>query len=245
MADNRLLGTGGMYYNNNEISKAYLGNNLVWEKAQQDFLIKANNGYNSGGYWYSKQICTPTIYIHNTNNKTGSFLLKIGLINYFTYTYAYNNLNYSTVIDNNYGSGYPRFYLQMGNGGVQCCTYAYAAALDSNSANVGKYREYEITLKNIKDVTNNKTVSINNNYNYIPKTLRLWPALGSSYVGYCNCAYHYIQVYMDNILIHDYHTGKVGNYYAFIDNVNSSNNIVLNETNTNNNVSLFSEVSLP
>ena len=33
MADNKLLGTGGLYYGSNEISKAYMGNNLVWEKA--------------------------------------------------------------------------------------------------------------------------------------------------------------------------------------------------------------------
>ena len=32
MADNKLLGTGSLYYGGNEISKAYMGNNLVWEK---------------------------------------------------------------------------------------------------------------------------------------------------------------------------------------------------------------------
>lgn len=33
MADNKLLGAGSLYYGGNEISKAYMGNNLVWEKA--------------------------------------------------------------------------------------------------------------------------------------------------------------------------------------------------------------------
>ena len=32
MADNKLLGAGGLYFGGNEISKAYMGNNLVWEK---------------------------------------------------------------------------------------------------------------------------------------------------------------------------------------------------------------------
>jgi len=32
MADNKLLGAGSLYYGGNEISKAYMGNNLVWEK---------------------------------------------------------------------------------------------------------------------------------------------------------------------------------------------------------------------
>ena len=33
MADNKLLGASGLYFGVNEISKAYMGNNLVWEKA--------------------------------------------------------------------------------------------------------------------------------------------------------------------------------------------------------------------
>ena len=33
MADNKLLGAGGLYYGGNEISKVYMGNNLVWKKA--------------------------------------------------------------------------------------------------------------------------------------------------------------------------------------------------------------------
>jgi hypothetical protein len=34
MADNKLLGASGLYYGGNEISKAYMGNNLVWEKEE-------------------------------------------------------------------------------------------------------------------------------------------------------------------------------------------------------------------
>lgn len=33
MTDNKLLGASGLYFGVNEISKAYMGNNLVWEKA--------------------------------------------------------------------------------------------------------------------------------------------------------------------------------------------------------------------
>jgi len=32
MADNKLLGAGSLYFRGNEITKAYMGNNLVWEK---------------------------------------------------------------------------------------------------------------------------------------------------------------------------------------------------------------------
>ena len=40
MADNKLLGAGGLYYGTNEISKAYMGNNLVWEKEEINPFIK-------------------------------------------------------------------------------------------------------------------------------------------------------------------------------------------------------------
>lgn len=45
MADNKLLGAGGLYYGGNEISKAYMGNNLVWEKvidySKEYFCVEA------------------------------------------------------------------------------------------------------------------------------------------------------------------------------------------------------------
>ena len=40
MADNKLLGAGGLYYGGNEIRKAYMGNNLVWEKEEINPFIK-------------------------------------------------------------------------------------------------------------------------------------------------------------------------------------------------------------
>ena len=40
MADNKLLGASGLYYGGNEISKAYMGNNLVWEKEEINPFIK-------------------------------------------------------------------------------------------------------------------------------------------------------------------------------------------------------------
>ena len=40
MGDNKLLGAGGLYYGGNEISKAYMGNNLVWEKEEINPFIK-------------------------------------------------------------------------------------------------------------------------------------------------------------------------------------------------------------
>ena len=35
MADNKLLGAGSLYFRGNEITKAYMGNNLVWEKSEE------------------------------------------------------------------------------------------------------------------------------------------------------------------------------------------------------------------
>ena len=40
MSDNKLLGAGSLYYGGNEISKAYMGNNLVWEKEEINPFIK-------------------------------------------------------------------------------------------------------------------------------------------------------------------------------------------------------------
>lgn len=52
MADNKLLGAGSLYFGSNEISKAYIGSNLVWEKAgetgidysKEYFCIESING---------------------------------------------------------------------------------------------------------------------------------------------------------------------------------------------------------
>lgn len=45
MADNKLLGASGLYYGSNEIIKAYMGSNLVWEKgidySKEYFCIEA------------------------------------------------------------------------------------------------------------------------------------------------------------------------------------------------------------
>ena len=40
MADNKLLGAGSLYYGGNEINKAYMGNNLVWQKEEINPFIK-------------------------------------------------------------------------------------------------------------------------------------------------------------------------------------------------------------
>lgn len=68
MADNKLLGAGSLYFGSNEISKAYMGSTLVWEKAgepgidysKEYFYIESINGniqvsittYQAGYYKY-------------------------------------------------------------------------------------------------------------------------------------------------------------------------------------------------
>ena len=52
MADNKLLGAGSLYFGSNEITKAYMGSTLVWEKAgetgpdysKEYFYIESING---------------------------------------------------------------------------------------------------------------------------------------------------------------------------------------------------------
>jgi hypothetical protein len=53
MADNKLLGASGLYYGGNEISKVYMGNNLVWEKGPDydpNYMLKCYSVTYSSGY---------------------------------------------------------------------------------------------------------------------------------------------------------------------------------------------------
>ena len=93
MADNRLLGTGGMYYNNNEIGKAYLGSGLIWEKAGftpsfQFEAIKYNNQYN---------------ILNSTNGQVSSTTGQVYKAPVHTSGNNYDELSYS--YSTNYGSG--------------------------------------------------------------------------------------------------------------------------------------------
>ena len=70
MADNKLLGTGGLYYGSNEISKAFMGNNLVWEKGpgyDPNYMIKCYSGMYSGGY-IQAAAAGPQFTCGNNNN---------------------------------------------------------------------------------------------------------------------------------------------------------------------------------
>ena len=66
MADNKLLGTAGLYFGSNEISKAYMGSNLVWEKAGE------------AGIDYSKEY----FYIESINDNT---TVSLAAGSYFKY----------------------------------------------------------------------------------------------------------------------------------------------------------------
>ena len=98
MADNRLLGTGGMYYNNNEIGKAYLGNSLIWEKAGytpsfQYTAIKYNSLYNIINTSYGQIYGNSYLYqtpVHTSGNNYDELSFSISTnstthINYVSY----------------------------------------------------------------------------------------------------------------------------------------------------------------
>lgn len=73
MADNKLLGASGLYFGSNEISKAYIGSTLVWEKAgetgidysKEYFYIESINGntkvsITTTGAGYYKYVVLPS-----------------------------------------------------------------------------------------------------------------------------------------------------------------------------------------
>ena len=74
MADNKLLGAGGLYYGGNEISKAYMGNNLVWEKVidySKEYLTYVSlEDDNQIKYWVYGNITQRTIQVSIDNGKT-------------------------------------------------------------------------------------------------------------------------------------------------------------------------------
>lgn len=80
MADNRLLGTGGMYYNNNEIGKAYLGNSLIWATTPGEiFAVNSSSPLTASSGSAIKLIITKSGY--NTTTIT-SFKFQCRLLGF-------------------------------------------------------------------------------------------------------------------------------------------------------------------
>ena len=93
MADNKLLGAGSLYYGGNEISKAYMGNNLVWEKASgitflniefpKTAVVTNTDTINTANILYdSDKTVNLSVFVDNTSNLSASISGNILTFNY-------------------------------------------------------------------------------------------------------------------------------------------------------------------
>lgn len=93
MADNKLLGAGSLYYGTNEISKAYMGNNLVWEKASgitflniefpKTAVVTNTDTTNTANILYdSGKTVNLSVSVDNTSNLSASISENILTFNY-------------------------------------------------------------------------------------------------------------------------------------------------------------------
>ena len=93
MTDNKLLGSGGLYYGSNEISKAYMGNNLVWEKANgitflniefpKTAVVTNTDTTNTANILYdSDKTVNLSVSVDNTSNLSASISGNILTFNY-------------------------------------------------------------------------------------------------------------------------------------------------------------------
>jgi hypothetical protein len=93
MADNKLLGASGLYFGGNEISKAYMGSNLVWEKASgitflniefpKTAVVTNTNTSNTANILYdSDKTVNLSVSVENTSNLSASISGNILTFNY-------------------------------------------------------------------------------------------------------------------------------------------------------------------
>ena len=93
MADNKLLGASGLYFGGNEISKAYMGNNLVWEKASgitflniefpKTAVVTNTDTTNTANILYdSDKTVNLSVSVDNTSNLSASISGNILTFNY-------------------------------------------------------------------------------------------------------------------------------------------------------------------
>ena len=223
MADNKLLGVGGLYYGGNEISKAYMGNNLVWEKDSGIYMVRGYNMYYNYGYQYG----AASGFRYNCGNNN-NFKIQIGLKNYFT---SYRG-SYGATADtgyclnghiSNYNSSYQTAqFINLGNGG-------FSSFFGTSSGNITKvnfgdtqsYLEFEITVNYTKCLTYNKQINYTNQNTAKLQYIELIPGSVNS-VGYCNCSYHYVKIWDGNTLLHDIIAKKIDGAPGYYDKVDGS-----------------------
>lgn len=220
MADNKLLGAGGLYYGGNEISKAYMGNNLVWEKGPDydpNYMLKCFNG---SGYYSSGT--GPSFTITNSDN----YKIQIGVKDTLDFAqYAKTNYVLSPGLSGVLNIGYDFVYI----GGNNIQRYI---------SNTWKYLEFEIN----KGTTNNaKCLTTGDTWSFTPISLSsvgLIPSVSGGYVGRCYCSYNYLKIWSNDVLLHDVHAKK------FSDGTRGFIDIVTGLTYTKENGGISSSVTL-
>lgn len=223
MADNKLLGASGLYYGSNEISKAYMGNNLVWEKDSGIYMVRGYNMYYSGGYQYG----AASGFHYNCGNNN-NFKIQIGLKNYFTtYSGSYGvKVTQGFCLNgyiSNYSSGYQTAeFIRLGDGGFYSkLGTSYNTITTVNFGDTQSYLEFEITVNYTKCLTYNKQINYSNQNTAKLQYIELIPGSGNS-IGYCNCSYHYVKIWDGNTLLHDIIAKKIDGSPGYYDKVDGS-----------------------
>ena len=207
MADNKLLGTGGLYYGSNEISKAYMGSNLVWEKDSGIYMVRACNksGASSSG--------NGPLY-DGIPYATYNWKIQIGLKNYFTR--VSNSYGYYTTVGCPVTMYNNNPFIQLGDYGFYY--YNYGVTKSNFGETTGVYLEFEYTPTSVKCFTYNKTYTTSRQST---QGIYLVPSR-SSYNGYCDCSFHYMKMWNGTTLLHDVIAKKIDGNPGFYDNVDGS-----------------------
>lgn len=243
MADNRLLGAGAMYYNGQEIGKAYMGNGLVWEKQAGTYMIRCNNIRYSGGYPQSNT--TGPQFTCGNNN---SFKIQIGLKNYFTtVSSGYSSQTYGWCLRgyiSNYNSTYNSpTMINLGNGGLQSVFGSSNGTINKATfGDTNAYLEFEITSSYCKCLTYNKQINFSGQTAAKLQYVTIMPGR-SGYLGYCDCSYHYIKIWNGSTLLHDVTAKKINGLPGMYDSVTGTSYDKSNFTSNGNIFTLSEDTS--
>ena len=198
MADNKLLGAGSLYYGGNEISKAYMGNNLVWEKGPDydpNYMLKC----------YSTAAEGPRFTCGNNNN----FKIQLGIKNT-------GSLCLSGYISN-YNSNYNR-PIMLGNSSNNGFYSKYGASTKYFFIRSTDYLEFEITSSYCKCLTKNIQVTHKGQEKANLQYVVVMPSI-IGYVGDANCSYHYLKIWNGSTLLHDVIAQKINREPGLYDKI--------------------------
>lgn len=226
MADNKLLGAGSLYYGSNEISKAYMGNNLVWQKITipaEIFAVNSPNPENGVGYNPKLLVFSES---YGATTMTG-FKIQVRIIGW--------KVNGTALIRqlNNGSELYNRFYATS----LSSLYFDYNSSQRINTNVTTSFnipQEYEFAQQRtrttntfwIKDLTTNTTLTsaatgaragANNMYPW-----GIWTNTGEIY-GFAYLKFYKALNYGSWELVHDYRAVNNNGVCQLVDQVNPSN----------------------